>query len=873
MPAYTRGEFFGLTATAAAALGAGCRPAGATSQDAPAAAAAPDLAVVNANVITMDPGRPAAEAFAVKGGRFVAMGSSADVRALARASVTRVLDAEGATITPGFIDAHSHPSGGGLSALVNVDTNLGSIARIQEALAARAAETPSGQWVRGYMYDDTKLEEGRALTRADLDAVVPDHPVAVRHRGGHTAVYNSRAFGVAGITASTPDPEGGRFYREGGELTGKVAERANYLITRHIPSDVTREERQAGIKKISEMMNAVGLTSVHQTGASPADFTAYQDAHAAGELGFRAYVFPNASTYPTFRDAGIRTGFGDDWVRVGAVKYGADGSASERTMRMSTPYVGRPDDYGILTMTQQEIHEVVEDAHRNGWQVGIHANGDVTIDMVLNAYERMQREIPRTDPRHRIEHCSLVNPELLERIRNVGAIPTPFYTYVHYHGEKWDQYGPEKMRWMFAHRSFLDYGIPVAPASDYTPGPFEPLMAIQSMVTRKDFRGNVWGENQKISVDEALRICTYNGAYASFEEDRKGSIEVGSSRTSCSSPRIRAVPIRRPSRRSRSCGPWWAGRYGSRPERLRASAGSNQSPAGGIGFTTPTLPPHSTTGLMAPEGIHRGLMLVLLALATMAPAAGAAQTTRAEILILGTFHMANPGNDVHNMTADDVLSDQRQREMTELIDVLKRFRPTRIAVEASVGSGQRLAERYAAYRSGTYTLTRNETDQLGLRLAAELDHETVHAVDADGDFPFMRVQNYAIANGRQASFDSLQAATGERVERQGAYLRSHTLLETLVRMNSDSMVAQSVGAYYGFVPFGERWEYAGPDLVADWFRRNIRIHNHIRALATSPDDRILVIYGAGHLGWLRRMVEDDPALRLRTLQDLLDDGG
>ena len=196
-------------------------------------------------------------------------------------------------------------------------------------------------------------------------------------------------------------------------------------------------------------------------------------------------------------------------------------------MRMSTPYMGRPNDYGILTMTQEEIHEVVEDAHRNGFQVGIHANGDVTIDMVLNAYERVIKKWPRPDVRHRLEHCSLINPQLLQRIKETRSIPTPFYTYVHYHGNKWVEYGEEKMKSMFAHRSFLDYDIPVAGASDYTPGPYEPLMAIKSMITRKDFEGRLWGPNQRISVAEALKICTINGAYASYEENLKGSITQG----------------------------------------------------------------------------------------------------------------------------------------------------------------------------------------------------------------------------------------------------------------------------------------------------------------------------------------------------------
>ena len=239
------------------------------------------------------------------------------------------------------------------------------------------------------------------------------------------------------------------------------------------------------------------------------------------------YLFPRVQLFEDLVNAGIRSGFGDEVLRIGAVKFSADGSASERTMRMSTPFEGRPDDYGILTMSQEEIHEAVENAHRNDFQIGIHANGDVTIEMVLNAYERVQRLWPRNDPRHRIEHCSLVNPALLQRIKDLGVIPAPFYTYVHYHGNKWVEYGEEKMRWMFAHKSFLDYNIPVAPASDYTPGPFEPMMALQSMVTRKDFDGRVWGPNQRITIDQAMRICTLNGAYASFEENIKGSITAG----------------------------------------------------------------------------------------------------------------------------------------------------------------------------------------------------------------------------------------------------------------------------------------------------------------------------------------------------------
>jgi predicted amidohydrolase YtcJ len=377
------------------------------------------------------------------------------------------------------------------------------------------------------MYDDTKLREGRPLNRLDLDEAVPDHPVAVGHRGGHTGVYNSLAFERAGVTVDTPDPPGGAFYREGGELTGKVAERARGVFSRLIPRESTRQERQEGVALISRKMAAAGLTSVCQTGTSASDFAAYQDALQAGELHFRMYAMARGASYRDLRAAGVRTGLGDVWLKVGSAKFSADGSASERTMRMSTPYEGRPDDYGILTLSQEEIHEAVEEAHRSGWQVAIHANGDVTIDMVLNAYERVQERWPRPDPRHRIEHCSLVNPELLRRIKAVGAIPAPFYTYAHYHGEKWVEYGEARMEWMFAHRSFLEYDIPAAPASDHPPGPFEPLMALQSMVTRKDYAGRVWGPSQRITLEQALRVCTRNGAYASFEEAEKGSITAG----------------------------------------------------------------------------------------------------------------------------------------------------------------------------------------------------------------------------------------------------------------------------------------------------------------------------------------------------------
>lgn len=527
MARYTRSEFLRMSGAAAAATGLGLAGSRARAQAGRTLdATRPDLVVVNGRVLTMDDDLPRAEAFAVKDGRFVAMGTNDDIRNLVRPD-TEILDAAGATVTPGFIDAHSHPASGGVRELVSVNLDLRSIGAIQDAIRKRAAETPPGEWVQGFKYDDTKVREGRQITKKDLDQAAPDHPVVVTHRGGHVSWYNNKAFAKVGVTAKTPDPPGGMIYRENGELTGKVAERANALFRDSIPTGSTRAQRQAGVKLISELMTAAGLTSVTDARCDVDSGKAYEDALRAGEMRFRVYMLTSETMFEGLKTAGIYSGFGNEWLRVGGVKFVADGSASGRTMAMETPYEGRPDDHGILTMTQEETNAAVEDAYLHDFQIGIHANGDLAIDRVLTAYERVLAKWPRPDTRLRIEHCSLVNPDLLRRIKAAGVVPTPFYTYVHYHGRKWEEYGDEKMKWMFAHRSFLDYGIPVAPGSDYVPGPFEPMMALQSMVTRKDTEGRVWGANQRVTVDEALRICTRNGAYASFEEHVKGSITPG----------------------------------------------------------------------------------------------------------------------------------------------------------------------------------------------------------------------------------------------------------------------------------------------------------------------------------------------------------
>jgi hypothetical protein len=238
---------------------------------------------------------------------------------------------------------------------------------------------------------------------------------------------------------------------------------------------------------------------------------------------------------------------------------------------------------------------------------------------------------------------------------------------------------------------------------------------------------------------------------------------------------------------------------------------------------------------------------------------------RAEVLVLGVYHMANPGRDVFNMQADDVLAPKRQTELTQLMDILKKFQPTKIAIEADMYGKRR--QEYSDYLAGKHTLSRNEIEQIGFRLAKELGHKNIYPVDADGEFPYQRFMNYAKSSGRSKEVEALMSEVGVMVKSEGEYLASHTVLETLLYMNADSKVAADVGFYYRQAHFGEPGDWAGADLVSDWFRRNMRIYSNIVGLVDSPNERVLVIYGAGHLGWLQQNFSSDPSFRLRKLAE------
>jgi predicted amidohydrolase YtcJ len=381
--------------------------------------------------------------------------------------------------------------------------------------------------VRGFLYDDGKTP--RPLTRDDLDEAVAAHPVIVTHRGGHTGFVNSPAYKLAGVTETTADPPGGHFFRDDrGRLNGRVGDAAKAPFDRLAEYTPTREDQREGAALISKMFTAKGVTSAVDAAGSPDGLQGYVEAHEAGDLRMRVYCNIFVDYIDRMIAAGLHTGFGDDWVKLGAQKQFADGSISERTAWLSTPYLDMREKFsGLQTTTRDELYAKARRAHLAGWQLGVHANGDLAIDETLGVFEQLQREAPRRDPRFRIEHCTLVNDALIQRMKAVGAIPIPFAGYVYFHGDVMHFYGRDRTEHMFAMRSLIDAGLEPPSSSDYTASPSDPMMWVQSQVTRTDPKGEVWGPSQRITLAEAIRCGTLNGARTTFEEHAKGSLEPG----------------------------------------------------------------------------------------------------------------------------------------------------------------------------------------------------------------------------------------------------------------------------------------------------------------------------------------------------------
>jgi len=492
-----------------------------------------DYIFVNGNVITVDSSKPTAEAFAIANGKFLAVGSNTEIRRLATAE-TKVVDLKGQTVTPGFNDVHLHPHASYAEDSQYYNPWLGpdqvhNMDELVAALKRKAAATPKGQLIRGERYDDGKL--GRHPTKHDLDLASTAHPISISHASGHVTVVNSYVLKKAGVTKETPDPPGGAFDRDpDGTPNGVIREAARGVLSRAgafesaalPPWDV---EVEAYLRCFREYA-ARGITSCAAAGASPENIRMYQAVRAAGNP-VRLGVMVSENHFKKAADLGLRSGFGDEMLRLTAIKVFHGNSLSGRTCWVSEEYSDRPGYFGIPPARQQtQLDEAYQAMHDAGWQIATHSNGDREIDMVLTAIERAQAKNPRPDPRHRIEHASIMTPELLERAKKAGVILV-FHSYMWEHGDKLASYGEKRLAMMHAYRTAIDMGIHVAGHSDSTVSAAYPLLRIQDMVTRQGEDGRVYGANQRVTVDEAIRVWTLDGAYTTFEESSKGSITPG----------------------------------------------------------------------------------------------------------------------------------------------------------------------------------------------------------------------------------------------------------------------------------------------------------------------------------------------------------
>ncbi len=490
-----------------------------------------DLLLVNGRILTMDRARPEASAVAIRQGRIVAVGGDGEARDAAGPGVETV-DLRGRTAVPGLNDAHAHPIivGEGL-----LDLDLGTppnraIADIVGLVAAAAHPRLPGEWFVGRGYDQARLADGRHPTRHDLDPVSPDHPALLLRSSHHVGVANSRALALAGVTAATPDPAGGVFDRdEHGEPTGVLREAALGLVRAAIP-EPSEEQIASALERAGRAFLVHGVTSATEAGVrDPRQLGAYQRLRRANRLPFRAHLMMMIDeTLDPLEQLGIRTGFGDEWLRIGPAKLFSDGSIGGHTARMREPYEGEPDNRGLWMMPPDELKAKVLRAHRAGFQVGIHAIGDAAIDLVLDAYEEAQRAAPRPDARHRVEHCSIVDEAIIARIAALGVVPIPGTSFLrHFRDAYVDALGEERPRHAYGLASFARQGIVAAASSDAPVVPIDPLAGLQTMVTRKDVDGRPVWPDEAVPLAEAIRAYTANAAYASFEEGIKGTLASG----------------------------------------------------------------------------------------------------------------------------------------------------------------------------------------------------------------------------------------------------------------------------------------------------------------------------------------------------------
>lgn len=503
-----------------------------------------DTIVENARIWTGDASYPRAQKVGIVAGRIVAFDDVLD-----GVSARTHIDLDGAPVVPGFHDAHMHFSALGLrmSQLDLSHHEAPTLDVLYSKLERYAATRPEGAWVIGYGYDQNRI--GGHPDRAVLDKIAGGRPVFLLHNSSHMCVVNTEAFLWAGITDPNllTEPDGGHVGRdETGRATGLLQDKAMSIVDpvlRLVPQGMLSE----ALAKASSWCVRNGLTSVTEAGVAgkgigwgPADIRAYQTTLEAGNLHTRLTLMPYMDALHDIGnigdplgdgwgiDLGIRTGFGGEWLRLGATKVLGDGSLIGLTADMTFDYVCQPGNHGYLEWSDQEYHDMLVAAHVNGWQISTHAIGDETVEKTLNAYEEAQKIRPRTDARHRIEHASIVSPKQMDRIVNGGYIPVPQGRFISELGDGFiSALGVERMDHVYRMRSFVDRGIELPGSTDAPVVPADPIGSLHDMVNRRTERGMVLGEEERLTPAQALRAYTYSSAYASHEENQKGTLSRG----------------------------------------------------------------------------------------------------------------------------------------------------------------------------------------------------------------------------------------------------------------------------------------------------------------------------------------------------------
>lgn len=494
-----------------------------------------DLIIRHAHVVTMNPTQPSADAMAVRDGRILTVGGEQVVSDCA-SQRTNVVDLQGKTVLPGLIDVHTHAmewAKGILRKQLDVTyPKVLSIADIVAVVKERVSQEHKGQWITGAGWDDAKLSEHRYITRSDLDAVSPNSPVYLIHVSGHLAASNSAALALAGITRNTSDPVGGVIERDSsGEPTGIVKDTAMDLVAKVLPPDPAGINSQAA-KLISDRASALGLTTIHDIFISSEEIRGYQDAYQQGWLQIRVQMSPRIDSMEDaekLAQMGIHTGFGDDQLKFGAAKMFADGGMGARTIAIYPPPLqGEPGNLGVLRWKPEDMQKAHLIAARAGWQLETHAIGDRAIDEVLDSYAATMKALDLKDPRFRVVHAGISTPAIQKRMKELHVLVDGNPPFVYWIGSWFKKYGPERVRWSYPAKSYIENGIIEAAGSDVPVTPISPWWGIWSAVVRKDLAtGDEIAPEERLTILEALRLYTLNGAYVGFEEKEKGSLEVG----------------------------------------------------------------------------------------------------------------------------------------------------------------------------------------------------------------------------------------------------------------------------------------------------------------------------------------------------------